>query len=80
MTAKQSPGRAPAEPDVWRQPDGDPMSCDDSVKVLRENLGEIHALCQDALEDAVLMDVAEEQFREVLHDLIKGLSNPYKKG
>jgi hypothetical protein len=80
MATKQTPGRAPAEPEVWRQPDGEPMSCDDSVKVLRENLGEIHALCQDALEDAVLMDVAEAQFREVLYALIEGLNNPYKKG
>lgn len=56
------------------------MNCDDSVKVLRENLTEINEICQDALEDAVLMDVAEEQFREVLRALIDGLKNPYKKG
>lgn len=64
---------------MWRQPSGEPMSCDDSVKVLRENLTEIHEICQDALEDAVLMDVAEEQFRDVLHALIDGLKNPYRK-
>jgi len=80
MATKQTPSRAPAEPDTWRQPDGEPMDCDDSVKVLRENLAEIHDICQDALEDAVLMDVAETQFREVLHALIEGLNNPYKKG
>ncbi len=79
MATKQTPERAPAEPEMWRQPDGTPMDCDDSVKVLRENLSEIHDICQDALEDAVLMDVAEEQFREVLHALIEGLNNPYKK-
>ena len=80
MATKQTPERAPAEPDMWRQPDGAPMDCDDSVKVLRENLTEIHDMCQDALEDAVLMDVAEAQFREVLHALIDGLNNPYNKG
>ena len=80
MTTEKTPGRAPAEPDEWRQPDGEPMNCDDSVKVLRENLTEINEICQDALEDAVLMDVAEEQFREVLRALIDGLKNPYKKG
>lgn len=80
MATKQTPDRAPAEPDMWRQPDGEPMDCDDSVKVLRENLTEIRDICQDALEDAVLMDVAEAQFREVLHALIEGLNNPYKKG
>ena len=80
MTANQTTARAPAEPDLWRQPDGEVMNCDESVLVLRENLTEIHALCQEALEDAVLMDVAEEQFRQVLRELIDGLNNPYKKG
>ncbi|MEK9662766.1 MAG: hypothetical protein VW644_13730 [Alphaproteobacteria bacterium] len=72
--------RAPAEPVVWRQPDGEPMACEESILVLRENLAEIHALCQDALEDAVLMDVSEAQFREVLTALIGELKNPYNKG
>ena len=80
MATNQTTGRAPAEPDLWRQPDGDVMNCDESVIVLRENLTEIHALCQEALEDAVLMDVAEEQFRQVLRDLIDALNNPYNKG
>lgn len=56
------------------------MNCDESVVVLRENLTEIHAICQEALEDAVLMDVAEDQFRDVLRSLIDSLTNPYKKG
>ncbi len=80
MATKQTPAKAPAEPDMWRQPDGEPMNCDDSVKVLRENLAEIHEICQEALEDAVLMDVAEAQFREVLHNLVDGLKNSYNKG
>ncbi len=74
------PGKAPAEPDIWRQPDGEPMACEESIAVLRENLVEIHAICQEALEDAVLMDVSEAQFREVLTALIGELKNPYKKG
>lgn len=80
MATKQTPSRAPAEPETWRQPDGEVMNCDESVKVLRENLSEINQICQDALEDAVLMDVAEEQFRQVLRTLVDGLNNPYKKG
>ncbi len=80
MTTNRKTDRAPAEPELWRQPDGAVMNCDESVTVLRENLTEIHALCQEALEDAVLMDVAEEQFRQVLRDLIDALNNPYKKG
>lgn len=72
--------KAPAEPDIWRQPDGAPMACEESIAVLRENLNEIHSICQEALEDAVLMDVSEAQFREVLTALIGELRNPYKKG
>ena len=78
MTTKSE--RAAAEPAVWLQPGGEPMSCEDSIKVLRENLAEIEEICQEALEDAVLMDVAEDQFRAVLHALVDGLSNPYRKG
>lgn len=72
--------RAKSEPDVWRQPDGEVMSCEESILVLRENLSEIEEICQDALEDAVLMDVSEAQFRDVLHDLVAKLTNPYRKG
>lgn len=72
--------RAKAEPDAWKQPDGSVMSCEDSILVLRENLGEIEDICQEALEDAVLMDVSEDQFRAVLHDLVDTLTNPYRKG
>ena len=73
-------GKAPAEPEIWRQPDGEPMACEESIAVLRENLSEIHAICQEALEDAVLMDVSEAQFRETLTALIGELKNPYTKG
>lgn len=72
--------RVPAEPDIWRQPNGEPMACEESIVVLRENLLEIYAICQEALEDAVLMDVSEAQFRDVLVALIGELKNPYNKG
>ena len=69
-----------AEPAIWKQPDGTVMSCEESILVLRENLGEIEEICQEALEDAVLMDVSEAQFREVLHAVVEKLTNPYKEG
>ena len=72
--------RANAEPETWEQPSGAPVSCEDSILVLRENLVEIQDICQEALEDAVLMDVSEAQFRQVLHALVDQLANPYKKG
>lgn len=72
--------RATVEPEKWEQPSGEPVSCEDSILVLRENLVEIQDVCQEALEDAVLMDVSEAQFRKVLHALVDELANPYKKG
>ena len=71
--------KSPAEPAVWRQPDGAPMACGDTIAVLRDNLAEINELCQEALEDAILMKVDEAQFREVLRALIAQLDNPYAK-
>jgi len=54
------------------------MACVEKLKVLRENLEEIQQLCQDALEDAVLMGCDETQFRRVLTNLVETLENPYK--
>ncbi len=62
---------------VWRSPTGGVVSCVEKLKVLRENLEEIRQLCQDALEDAVLMGCDEQQFRTVLTALIERLENPY---
>lgn len=76
----KSKQRAKVEPVKWEQPSGAAMSCEESILVLRENLVEIQDVCQEALEDAVLMDVSEAQFRKVLHALVDELTNPYKKG
>ena len=64
---------------VWLTPDGKPVSCLEKIKVLNENLEEIHSLAQDALEDAVLMGCDETQFRDVLGHLLDALNNPYRK-
>ena len=45
---------------VWRSPSGEVVACVEKLKVLRENLEEIQQLCQDALEDAVLMGCDEK--------------------
>jgi hypothetical protein len=63
---------------VWRSPDGEIVSCVEKLKVLRENLEEIQQLCQDALEDAVLMGCDERQFKQVLENLVEQLENPYR--
>lgn len=64
---------------TWRTPEGEPVSCIEKIKVLNENLEEIRAMAQEALEDAVLMGCDEAQVRQVLRALAEGLVNPYKK-
>ena len=64
---------------VWRTPEGEPVSCVEKIKVLNENLAELRALAQDALEDAVLMGCDEPQVREVLGQIVAGLVNPYRR-
>lgn len=62
---------------VWQQPDGELVSCEEKLVVLRENLEEIRQECQDALEDAVLMGCDEAQVRDVLEQLVRSIVNPY---
>ena len=69
----------PGEIPVWRTPKGEPVSCVEKIKVLNENLAELRALAQDALEDAVLMGCDERQVREVLGAIVAGLVNPYRR-
>ncbi len=65
-------------PPVWRQPDGALVSCEEKLKVLNENLEEIQDICQEALEDGVLMGCDEQQLRDYLHGLVNALTNPYR--
>jgi hypothetical protein len=62
---------------IWRTPDGEIIACVEKNKVMRENLEEIRSVCQDALEDAVLMGCDERQFRAALAVLLESLVNPY---
>jgi len=64
---------------TWRTPAGEPLSCLEKIKVLNENLEEIRALAQEALEDAVIMGADERQFRLVLQSISELIENPYKK-
>lgn len=62
---------------TWRQPDGRPVSCEEKLAVLNENLGEIREYCQEAFEDALLMGCDESQVREVFESIVKAIQNPY---
>lgn len=62
---------------LWRGPDGEVIACVEKLKVLRENLEEIQAACQDALDDAVLMGCEPSQFRQVLAGLVSRLESEF---
>lgn len=66
-----------SKPIIWRSPAGEIIACVEKNKVLQENLLEIHQICQDALDDAVLMGCDERQVRTVLSDLIVTLESRY---
>jgi uncharacterized protein (UPF0335 family) len=63
---------------TWRTPEGQPVSCVEKIKVLNENLDEIQQMCQDALEDALLMGCDEAQVRGVLRRLVDELQSTLK--
>ena len=62
---------------IWRGPNGEVIACTEKNKVLQENLVEIRQVCQDALEDAVLMGCDEKQVRAVLTELVVSLQSKY---
>jgi Mor family transcriptional regulator len=62
---------------IWRSTEGKVIACVEKNKVLQENLVEIRQVCQDALEDAILMGCDEKQFLSVLAELVAQLKNPY---
>ena len=64
---------------TWLTPEGEKVSCIEKIKVLNENLEELRALAQEALEDAVLMGCDERQFRQVIQNIAQIIVNPYKK-
>ena len=62
---------------VWLRDNGSVVSCTEKVKVMNENLDEIAQQMQDALEDGLLMEVSEQQMRDILHGMVDKLANPW---
>jgi hypothetical protein len=65
------------KPIIWLDPKGEVIACVEKNKVLRENLEEIRHICQDALDDAMLMGCTQEQFRAVLAEMAHTLETSY---
>lgn len=66
-------------PAQWIGRDGMPMTCEEKIHLLNDNLKEIHELCQYAFEEAVQVGCSEEFMRIVLQDLIASLKRTAKK-
>lgn len=64
---------------IWLSPQGDILDCKEKIKILNENLIEIHNLAQDAFEDTILMGGDEKQFKLIMEQIISNLNNPYNK-
>ena len=64
---------------TWLRDDKSIVACTEKIKVMQENFEEIQQLMQDAFEDGLLMEVNEAQMREVFHQLVDALANPYAK-
>ena len=63
-------------PQLWLQPDGTPIACNEKLRVLAENQTELAQMMQDAFEDAVLMGVDEAAMRLVLANMVAALRSP----
>jgi hypothetical protein len=62
----------------WTSPGGETIACVEKLKILRENIDEIRSLCQEAIDDAVLMGCDEKQFREAVVEIVAGLKSAYR--
>lgn len=79
MTMKATSTQSANGEILWYREDGSLVACTEKIKVLRENLEELRQVAQDAFEDALLMECAEEQIRAVFQELIATLENPYQR-
>ncbi|MFT8419326.1 MAG: hypothetical protein ABF636_10940 [Acetobacter sp.] len=61
---------------IWPQEDGQPVTCQEKLRMLEENWQEVQQVLADAFEDAVLMGVSEQVMRERLAELVSSLSSP----
>ena len=66
-------------PKRWKRSSGKFFSCREKIKILNQDIEEVNQVCQDALEDALLMDCDESQFRDAIFRVVDNLINPYKK-
>ena len=66
-------------PAHWIGRDGMPLTCEEKISLLNDNLEEIHELCQHAFKEAIQMGCSEEFLRIVLQDMVATLKRTEKR-
>ena len=61
---------------MWLSGNNIPISCNEKLKILEENLEDLQQLYQDVLEDALLMGCTKESFN---HNVYRQLFGEEKK-
>ena len=64
---------------TWVDSQGSPLGCTEKIKILNDNLMEIREICEEAMEDAILMGCDEKQIRQVLNQIIATLPQPFSE-
>jgi hypothetical protein len=54
---------------LWLDAQGEPLSCNEKIRVLNDNFLELRQMLVDALEDGILMGADEQQLRHCFVDL-----------
>ena len=58
-------------PKIWKGTNNETISCTEKIKLLNENIIEIKRMCDDAIEDAILMRVDSNQVIDTIIRSIK---------
>lgn len=64
---------------IWHGNNGEIIACTEKIKVMQENIDEMHQIIRDAYEDALIMGVNSDQIKNFIVNLINELKNPYKE-
>ena len=58
---------------LWIDKNNKIISCEETNKVLNENLSEIISLLQNSFDDAILLGCDEDDFKKKIKKLLEGL-------
>lgn len=56
---------------LWKDKDGKPISCQDKLEILHDNLNEIIYIYNQIKEEAILLGVSSENFIENISQILQ---------